>query len=130
MGHHVLLLREQLVIHLRDSLGEVPGEPGVPLNVGHGDALCRVGHQNALQQVLALGRHLLVVGQLVVHAQDALQCTTPTLSMPAAECILVFVPCLAAPMEGLGYTTTRLDTGFSSAEGILFFVHLQLLRAL
>ncbi len=72
LRHHVLLLGQQLVVHVGDALRKVPCEPGMPLDVCHGDALLGVSHQNALQQVLALGRHLLVVRQLVVHAEYAL----------------------------------------------------------
>lgn len=73
--HHLLLLCEQGVIHLSNPLRQIPCEPWVPLYVCHGDALGWIGHQNPLQQVLALWRHLLVVGKLVVHTQDALQRT-------------------------------------------------------
>ena len=66
-------LLQQARVHVLAALRQLRQEPGVPLDVRQADARSRIGNQDAVQQVAALGRHAHVLRQRVVRVQDALR---------------------------------------------------------
>ena len=66
----------QIIVHLRHPGRQVLHIPGVFLDLGDGDALLRLVHQDLAEQVSAVLGHLEVGGEVVLHLQDPLQETT------------------------------------------------------